>query len=219
MTDNTAGLWAPYGRHRYGILFYSLLVSLVVMPLSKPLGFNGNVAELFLAVNLIAAVVAVGEGLIRRVGLGVLFIALATRLGSAWFDQDALSTGSLALWGVMALLAAANALVFSLRGQAIVAEKVYAALSAYLLAGFFFGLLYWVIDQSAPGSLAVSGATGPDSISTFTAIYFSFVTLASLGYGDVLALSDPARGLAVIEVVGGQLYLAVMVARLVSAWR
>ena len=50
-------------------------------------------------------------------------------------------------------------------------------------------------------------------------MYFSFVTLASLGYGDILPLSDPARGLAIVEVVGGQLYLAVMVARLVSAWR
>ncbi len=220
MTDNTSGIWTAYGRHRYGILFYSLLLSLAILPilpLIRAVTIDRNVVEIFLALNLIAAVFAVGEGMLRRVGLVVLFVALATRLGSAWFGQSALLTGSLAAWGVIALLAAASALVYALRGQAVVAEKVYAALSVYLLAGLFFGLLYWAIDQAAPASLAV--AAGPESISTSTAIYFSFVTLASLGYGDVLPLSDPARGLAVIEVVGGQLYLAVMVARLVSAWR
>lgn len=222
MTDSTTAIWPAYARHRYGILFYSLLLSLAILPilpLIRAATVDGNVVELFLALNLIAAVFAVGEGMLRRVGLAALFLALAARLGSAWFGQGALSTGSLAAWGVIALLAAASALVYALRGQTVVAEKVYAALSAYLLAGIFFGVLYRAIDQSVPASLAVSGAAGPDSISTATAIYFSFVTLASLGYGDVLPLSDPARGLAVIEVVGGQLYLAVMVARLVSAWR
>ena len=56
-------------------------------------------------------------------------------------------------------------------------------------------------------------------MSVTTAIYFSFVTLASLGYGDVLPVSDPARGLAVLQVVSGQLYLAVLVARLVGMRR
>jgi hypothetical protein len=164
-------------------------------------------------------VVAVRTGITRRVALVVVIGALAARLGAVWFNDDMLSTGSLALWGVIALLAAAATLGFAMRGRHVGGEQIYAALSVYLLVGFFFGLLYYVMDQLAPGSLAVGGEAGPDSISTGTAVYFSFVTLASLGYGDVLALSDPARGLAVIEVVGGQLYLAVMVARLVSVFR
>jgi voltage-gated potassium channel Kch len=51
-----------------------------------------------------------------------------------------------------------------------------------------------------------------------SAIYFSFVTLATLGYGDIVPRSDLARGLAIVEGVGGQLFLAVMVARLVSLY-
>jgi hypothetical protein len=215
MSDITARPLDTYRHHRYGILFYSLLLSLAVLPL----GFSGGLFQIFLGLNLIAAVAAVRAGFIRRAALVLVFIALAARLGAFWFSEEMLSTGSLALWGIIALLAAASALVFALRGQHIGGEQIYAALSVYLLAGFFFGLLYFVMDQLAPGALAVSGASGPDRISTGTAIYFSFVTLASLGYGDVLPLSDPARGLAVIEVVGGQLYLAVMVARLVSVFR
>jgi voltage-gated potassium channel Kch len=51
-----------------------------------------------------------------------------------------------------------------------------------------------------------------------SALYFSFVTLATLGYGDIVPRSDVARGLAILEGVGGQLFLAVMVARLVSLY-
>jgi voltage-gated potassium channel len=51
-----------------------------------------------------------------------------------------------------------------------------------------------------------------------TAIYFSFVTLATLGYGDITPRTDVARSVAILEGVGGQLFLAVLVARLVSLY-
>lgn len=50
------------------------------------------------------------------------------------------------------------------------------------------------------------------------AIYFSLVTLATLGYGDIVPRTDVARGLAIVEGVGGQLFLAVLVARLMSLY-
>jgi hypothetical protein len=55
-------------------------------------------------------------------------------------------------------------------------------------------------------------------LGTDGAIYFSFVTLATLGYGDVVPASGPARALAMLEAVFGQLYLVVLVARLVSLY-
>ena len=51
-----------------------------------------------------------------------------------------------------------------------------------------------------------------------SAIYFSFVTLATLGYGDIVPRTDVARGFAIVEGVGGQLFLAVLIARLVSLY-
>ena len=69
-------------------------------------------------------------------------------------------------------------------------------------------------DRTAwPGSL-----TGPDPVTELTAVYYSFVTLATLGYGDYLPRTDIARGIATFEVIGGQLFLAVMVARLIGAF-
>jgi hypothetical protein len=54
-----------------------------------------------------------------------------------------------------------------------------------LLAGLFFGQIYWSIEQAWPGSL-----TGPDPVSDSTAVYYSFVTLATLGYGDVTPVKE-----------------------------
>jgi len=117
------------------------------------------------------------------------------------------------VWTVVALIAAAVALSFAFRAQSIDREHVYAALSAYLLAGIFFGVLYWVLEQIWPGTFAA-----PGHFSRMSAIYFSFVTLATLGYGDIVPRSDVARGVAIVEGVGGQLFLAVLVARLVSLY-
>jgi hypothetical protein len=94
-------------------------------------------------------------------------------------------------------------------------ERIMAALDAYLLAGLLFGVGYWMLDRSFPASFR--GATG-DSLDLADAIYFSFVTIATLGYGDVVPVSPPARGLAMVEAVSGQMYLAVLVARLVSLY-
>ena len=50
------------------------------------------------------------------------------------------------------------------------------------------------------------------------AVYYSFVTIATLGYGDIVPASHPARGLAILEAVSGQMYLAVLIARLVALY-
>jgi len=219
MTKVISALRAGYRLHRYRILFLTLLASLAAAPVLRPLGLATGVIEVFLAANVVAAVVALGPGPLRRVTMLVLLVALASRPSAAWLGRSGVSAASLACWGIIALVAAASALRFAVRGNAIGGEQIFAALSVYLLVGLFFGVIYWVLDHFWPGALVVGGSEGASAISVHTAIYFSFVTLASLGYGDVLPVSDPARGLAVIEVVGGQLYLAVMVARLVGAWR
>ena len=136
----------------------------------------------------------------------------------AWLNQAALVPVNLALWTVIALLAAASALRFALGARLVDREHLYAGLSAYLLAGIFFGVFYWVLERTWSGSLAISGEGVQSNVSLTLAIYYSFVTLTTLGYGDVVPRSEMARGLATIEAVAGQLYLAVMIARLVSLY-
>lgn len=208
-----------YKRNRYGFLFFSLLIALILIPVSRPLEISSAVVQTLLAASLFAGVMALEAGFTRSMTLLVLLLALAAELVTGLLDANVASLWSQLVWALFAMLMAGSSIMYSLRGREIGSEQIYAALSAYLLAGLFFGQMYWVMDQFLPGSLGITGATVESSISNSTAVYFSFVTLASLGYGDIVPLSDPARGLAVIEVIGGQLYLAVLVARLVGVVR
>ena len=208
-----AALGSAYFQRRYAILFYSLLITIAAGPLLASIGFDTDLIELFLAVNLLAAVIPVGGRNERRLLLIIVIVTLILRLATGWLNQATLAAASRMIWTVVALIAAGGALSFAFRARTIDREHVYAALSAYLLAGVFFGSFYWVLEQTWPGSFAVAGDFSPNS-----AIYFSFVTLATLGYGDIVPRSDVARGLAIVEGVGGQLFLAVLIARLVSLY-
>jgi Ion channel len=217
-TSGACGLWRTYHNWRYAILFYSLLLTLAVVPLRKALGFPTGFLELFLAINLLAAVVPIGGRKTRRILLSFLVVVLAMRVSTAWLDQATLVSMNLALWTVVALLAAASALRFALGARVVDLEHLYAGLSAYLLAGVFFGVFYWILERTWSGSFAIPGEGPQSNFSLTGAIYYSFVTLATLGYGDIVPRSEAARGLAIMEAVAGQIYLAVLIARLVSLY-
>jgi Ion channel len=206
-------LGAVYPCRRYVILFYTLLFTLIASPLVAVFELHGALIEFFLAANLLAAVLPVHARRVRRLLLAAVAVAWLARPATVWFDHPALSMITLAIWTVIGFIAAATALRFAMGASQIDSEHLYAALSAYLLAGIFLGLCYWVIEQLVPLSFAA-----PGDFTRVSALYFSFVTLATLGYGDVVPRTDLARGLAIVEAVGGQLFLAVMVARLVSLY-
>jgi voltage-gated potassium channel len=201
-----------YLPRRYSILFYVLLFTLVVSPLIAALGLSGAVLESLLAVCLFAAVMPISAEKYGKILLVIIVTVWLARAVTEWLGRQRLSAMSLGLWTVIGLFAAATALRFAMRATKVDAEHLFAALSAYLLAGIYFGLLYWTIEKAYPGMLSAS------DLSRGGAIYFSFVTLATLGYGDIVPRTDVARGLTILEGVGGQLFLAVLVARLVSLY-
>jgi Ion channel len=207
------GLAPTYLRNRYRILFYAVLLTLVSVPILSAFKFNGVLIESFLAASLLAAIMPV-SGVRNRPYLLLCMLAVwLARPLTIWLEHPTLSATILAIWTMIGLLAAAAALRFAMSAIKVDAEHLYAALSAYLLAGIYFGLFYWVLEQMIPGIFS-----SPTRFSQTSAIYFSFVTLATLGYGDIAPRGDIARGIAIIEGVGGQLFLAVLVARLVSLY-
>ncbi|MCC6491396.1 MAG: hypothetical protein IT424_00055 [Pirellulales bacterium] len=210
------GLWRSYAARRYAVLFYTLLATLAAGPLLNSVGLRDGLLEAFVALNLLAAAVPMSGGSRRRGIVALLASALILRLIAGLLDYERLSVVSLGLWSLVGLIAAASAVRFALRGRRIDSEHLYAAFDAYLLAGVFLGILYWTLERQAPGALSYPGAATTDGFIASTGIYFSFVTLATLGYGDIVPRSSAARGIAVVEAVASQLYLAVMVSRLVS---
>ena len=213
MSDRKTILLAQsYLRYRYSILFYTLLLTMVAGPVLNALKLSGTLFESLLATSLLAAIMPdTVKG--HRLLLVLLIVAWPARLLAVWLGHSLLSEVTLGIWTLIGFLAAVAALRFAMGAARVDGEHLYAALSAYLLAGICFGLLYWVLEQISSGTFASSG-----EFSQTSAIYFSFVTLATLGYGDIAPRADVARGLAVVEGVGGQLFLAVLVARLVSLY-
>lgn len=220
MTDNRnrvaikdSAIWIAYTERRYTILFYALLLTLVVMPIVKTLGLPTILVKLLLAGSLLAAVMPNAT----RQSRVFLFAALVLLVGVRYAaDAEYIPVNSgmaTAVYGMVGLAAAAGALRFAVSSRQVNHEVVYAALGTYLLAGLFFGQIYWSLEGLHTGSI-----TGPDPLTELSAVYYSFVTLATLGYGDFLPRTDIARGVATLEVIGGQLFLAVLVARLIGAF-
>lgn len=112
-------------------------------------------------------------------------------------------------------------LAYVLRGTVVSVDRIFAAIVAYLLAGLGFAAGYQAIAELAPESFALpaaTGGTGEPLRLEVELIYFSFVTIATLGYGDITPRLPLVQMLAVLEAVGGQFYVAVVIAWLVSAY-
>lgn len=101
--------------------------------------------------------------------------------------------------------------------RSVTDEHLYTAVSIYLFLGMRWFALYSAVDTLYPGSILHNGAPITDRSSKL--LYFSLVTLSTIGYGDVVPLHSEVRMLAALEGVTGVLYVAIAVALLVSAYK
>ena len=95
--------------------------------------------------------------------------------------------------------------------RVITANLIYCAISTYFLIGIMWAGIYTVLEGISPGS--ISGISKPEDL-----IYFSFVTLTTVGFGDVAPLSILSRRLAVFEAAMGSIYMAVIIAMIVGRY-
>ena len=215
-----ASLEDRYLQMRYAMLFYSLLFTFIASPILGAFGVESTLLHLLLAANLLLALAPIRAVNVRRALILVVILTWGVRfmgslLGNFFPNLGNLFSSAIGIWTPVGLLAAAVTLHSVFTAKSIQSEQIYAALSAYLLAGISFGVFYWAVERAWPGSILYAGIA-PKVFSQSDGIYFSFVTLATLGYGDFVPKTDVTRGLVIVEAVAGQLYLGVMVARLVS---
>jgi hypothetical protein len=205
----------PFRHRRNEILFYTLLVTLLLAPVVARSELGAVTLQAILGLNILLALVRGAGRRFERTLLVIAGILIALRITGGLLDIPRLEGFALTVLAGVALLAAARTVRYAMEGATVDSEHVFAALSAYMLAGIFCGVMYWQMDQLAPGSIqAASGGALPLQ----GAIYFSFMTLATVGFGDIVPKSDLARGLVTLEAVAGQLYVAVMIARLLTLY-
>jgi hypothetical protein len=92
-------------------------------------------------------------------------------------------------------------------------DVIYAALSGYILIGYIGGFLIIAISLLYPGSYNITGR-----IDFLEALYFSFVTMTTLGYGEILPLTDEARALTILLSILGPMYVAILIAMIVGKY-
>ena len=177
------------------------------------------IVSILLSLVLLCAVLAVADS--KRVL--VIAIALAIpAIAGRWisdFRPDLVPPPVFLTAGlVLIAFVVANLLRFVLRAPSVNVEVLCASISAYLMLGLLWTIAYWLVDQLTPGAFAFNTNEGRQSIRGFNAFYFSFVTLSTVGYGDITPLSKVARMLAAMEAMTGLLYVAVLIARLVALY-
>jgi hypothetical protein len=122
------------------------------------------------------------------------------------------ATSSLGVW---LLLATPVVIVRDIiKTRLVSVHTVMAAMCLYLLIGIIFALLYDTVGAVTPG-----GYFGSPQLGTITNfLFFSFTTLTTVGYGNLVPATPVGQSLAMVEAVSGQIFLIVVVARLVSLW-
>jgi hypothetical protein len=159
--------------------------------------------------------VAVGWGRPRLMLVAGLIGAVA--IAVRWIDDFAPSP-TMQLWSDATSIAAIIAIAIVLLAQVfrpgrVSSARVQGAIAVYLILGAGWAHAYHIVDVVQPGSF--NSAAGPLSNASDW-IYYSFVTLSTVGYGDITAARPIARVLSIGEALSGQLYLAVLIARLVA---
>jgi hypothetical protein len=210
-TRSLARFWADdKGLSIFSALL--LVMAFVLPPLLPRGGGRSLVGDAVAALLLVSGVLALREWrLVRLVLLPVALVTMAMDLGS-WFVPVAkpwvLGTSLVSL-----LLFLAVVLGQTLRAGPITFHRLQGAVAAYVLLGVLWAYAYALVAALRPGAFSGPLDTADDARAF---LYFSFVTLTTTGYGDVLPVHPAARSLANLEAVTGTLYLAILLARLVS---
>ena len=207
------------GKHRFGLLFFSLLLNIGGSTLLAELGLIW-IHRLLMLLNLLVLLSIVKGRWICRASLLLFFLALFSTAISSVLEAKALLIGGQICTVVLLVLGTYACFRSVFESGRIDKERIFASLSLYLLFGVLFALVFAVIEDFMPGSFHYPDTLSPDNVTRplLQYFYFSFVTLATLGYGDIVPISGPAKGMAILEAVFGQMYLVVVVSRLVSLY-
>ena len=199
-------------RERYGLVLILILVGYVLS------GVESN--RFLLAVNSFLWVALLLTTLwspgvpkrLRRIGSVATILVLLATFSLGFVSSDLADGWRLILLGVAqfaALLAILNRIS---RHRQVTFQTVMGGVAAYALIAFVMAALYHGMDLLT-GTTFLNGV-----VSDGDYVYFSFVTLTTVGYGDITAATDVAKRLVVVEAFVGQVFLVALVARLVSLW-
>jgi len=207
---------ARFWREDRGLSF--LLLFLVVILVVAPLRETGGLARVLLSVAfslmLISGVVAVSRRRWAGIVTGVIAtLSLVLEWAGHWSGSPTLEALRAIVSLMFTMILAAVVLAQVLREGRITIHRIVGSATAYVLLGFTWAEMYHLLGKVDPAAFASSVF---QSLGQPEFYYFSFVTLTTIGYGDITPVHALARSLAILEALTGQLFPAILIARLVS---
>jgi uncharacterized membrane protein len=201
-------------------LLIALGLLFVFVPFVEEMKGGEIIVAILLTLVLVSAVLAVTSS---RLTLFVALVLAIPAVAGRWIIHFWPHLLPHAVFVVPTLVLIALVVVYLLRfvlsAPRVDTEVLCASISAYLMLGLIWTLAYWLVAEVNPAAFAFNTATGAkESMQGFNAFYFSFVTLSTVGYGDITPVSKVARMLAALEAMTGLLYVAVLIARLVALY-
>ncbi|HTR72590.1 MAG TPA: potassium channel family protein [Solirubrobacteraceae bacterium] len=206
------------GSYRYGLVLALTVLSLGAQMLLPDTPASQLAQALLMAATVVTALYAEGATAKqwRRAGalVGVAVVGLiAVSIAGRGSTERSIMFGSGGILALAGAVIVARGVVGGIRVERrVTLHSVMGALTVYLLAGLVFAFCYAVMDEIA--GTAVLSNLGADKHAE--EVYFSFVTLATVGYGDIVPTAAAARMTSVLEALFGQLYLVTIVAVIVS---
>lgn len=198
----------------------ALLVLLFGVPIADDLALMSTPAVralLFSCLLTIGVWSLRGTGRAFTLGIAFVIVGVVTNILAANFPSKLFVMASFVSLFAFLLLAISYTLKQVAIENVISANRLVGAICVYLLLGVIWAVAYSALDLLAPGSFReFSQVEGLAWDSEW--LYFSFVTMTTLGYGDITPVSATAKALAYIQAVFGQFYVAILVAGLVSAY-
>jgi len=194
------------------------LLALIVMSPTIAASASWHLIELIFDGILIAGVYSVGPTKNRWPFLVLTVATLGVRWGEKLSGAPQLDLGALSISVVWLIYADSIIIAHLFKRRDVTVDTILGAMVAYLLVAVAFTFVFEIIEIQNPGSFSglADGAALDRSELTNSMMYLSLVCITTMGFGDIVPVSDIARPLAVLEGVFGQLYLAVMIARLVG---
>ena len=212
-------------RFKFKTLLILLFLLAGIDPILKQFGqFGLSFLDILFTIALLTALYSISGN--RKILIsGIVLVAPIFFLGLTGFAKNEFYLGlviyafGMAFFGFVAV----SILIHIVAEEKVTMDLIYGSACVYFLIGFMWSIGYGLIEMLLPGSFSVGGETltHMDHTSNYGFLndnlsYFSFITLTTLGYGDIVPLSAPAKSVASLEAIAGQLYIALLVGRLVG---
>jgi len=202
-------------ENRFLFVLVAILGFLILSPLLNNFFGLSSLLNIFLTVIFISAIYAVSQ---KRHYLLIGTLLVLPMLLDTW-TRHLLVSPALSFIGTCSgilffAFLAITIVSFVFKQNRVTLNVINASIVVYLLVAIMWAFLFILVDKVQPGSFSIVESQGEGI--TFHFFYYSFVTITTLGYGDITPTTEIARSLAVIEALIGQIYLVVLVARLVG---